>query len=78
MYSIFTAWVRIYTWFAEMRGWPTLVAHLIFGIATAMLYLMERPLNGAQQERNKGDHRVARTLPDQWLRFAQEQLVGQD
>jgi hypothetical protein len=35
----FYGMVRIYTWFAEMRGWPTLVAHLIFGIAAAMLYL---------------------------------------
>ena len=27
-------------WFAEMRGWSTLIGHLVFGMAAALLYLM--------------------------------------
>ena len=29
---------RIFPWFAELRGWPTLVAHLIFGMTAAAMY----------------------------------------
>lgn len=25
-------------WFAELRGWPTFLAHLVFGLSTALLY----------------------------------------
>lgn len=25
-------------WFAELRGWPTLFAHIVFGVSTALLY----------------------------------------
>jgi hypothetical protein len=35
----FYGMARIYTWFADMRDWSTLVAHLIFGITAAGLYL---------------------------------------
>jgi hypothetical protein len=31
-------------WFAEMRGWSTLIGHLVFGMAAALLYLqLARP-----------------------------------
>lgn len=34
----------IFTWFAELRGWSTAIAHIVFGAATAYLYLkLERP-----------------------------------
>lgn len=33
-YGLTEAW----GWFAEMRGWGTFVAHLVFGITAAMLY----------------------------------------
>ncbi len=25
-------------WFAELRGWPTFIAHIVFGVSTALLY----------------------------------------
>jgi hypothetical protein len=34
----FYVMVQFFTWFADMRGWPTLVAHLIFGMAAAVMY----------------------------------------
>lgn len=34
----FYGMVRVYTWFAELRGWATADTHLIFGIAAAVLY----------------------------------------
>ncbi|MGB7478768.1 MAG: hypothetical protein WA924_00420 [Burkholderiaceae bacterium] len=35
---------RAFPWFAAMRGWSTLVAHLIFGMVAAAIYWkMERP-----------------------------------
>lgn len=34
----FYGMVRLFPWFADMRGWATLVAHLIFGITTAGMY----------------------------------------
>ena len=34
----FHAVTQVFPWFAELRGWPTLVAHLAFGIAAALLY----------------------------------------
>ncbi|WP_292935761.1 hypothetical protein [Noviherbaspirillum sp.] len=35
---------RAFPWFAEMRGWPTLAAHLVFGMAAAEIYgKLERP-----------------------------------
>lgn len=34
----------IYTWFVELRSWPTAIAHVIFGMAAAFIYLkLERP-----------------------------------
>ena len=39
----FYGMVRIFPWFAELRGWATLVAHLIFGtIAAGMYWQLER------------------------------------
>ena len=39
--------VHVFPWFGDWRGWPTLVAHLVFGISTALVYLkLER--RGAQ------------------------------
>ena len=36
--------VRFFSWFAEIRGWQTLMAHLIFGMSAAILYWkLERP-----------------------------------
>ncbi len=34
----FFAMVRWFPWFADMRGAPTLVAHLVFGMSAALLY----------------------------------------
>lgn len=34
----FYAVAQIFPWFAELRGWPTLVAHLVFGVVAALLY----------------------------------------
>lgn len=34
----------VYTWFVALRGWPTALAHVIFGMAAAFIYLaLERP-----------------------------------
>lgn len=30
--------VQVFPWLAEMRGWATLAAHLVFGIVAALLY----------------------------------------
>jgi hypothetical protein len=34
----FFAMVRWFPWFADLRGAPTLVAHLVFGMSAALLY----------------------------------------
>ena len=34
----FYGMVRLFSWFADLRGGPTLVAHLIFGMAAALMY----------------------------------------
>lgn len=37
---------RIFPWFADMRGWATLVGHLIFGMVAASVYWkLERRVN---------------------------------
>jgi uncharacterized membrane protein YagU involved in acid resistance len=34
----------VYTWFVALRGWPTAIAHVIFGMVAAFIYLkLERP-----------------------------------
>ncbi|OFA06057.1 hypothetical protein [Duganella sp. HH101] len=34
----------VYTWFVALRGWPTAIAHVIFGMTAALIYLkLERP-----------------------------------
>ncbi len=34
----------VYTWFVALRGWPTAIAHVIFGMTAAYIYLkLERP-----------------------------------
>lgn len=34
----------VFSWFADMRGWATLIANLIFGMALAVMYMkLERP-----------------------------------
>lgn len=34
----------IFPWFADMRGWPSLIANLFFGMALAVMYMkLERP-----------------------------------
>lgn len=35
----FLVLVAIFPWFAALRGWPTLIAHLIFGMVAAFTYL---------------------------------------
>lgn len=30
--------VRLFPWLAELRGWPTIGAHLVFGVVAALLY----------------------------------------
>lgn len=40
----FYGMVRFFPWFADMRGWVTLLTHLIFGMVAAFTYFtMERP-----------------------------------
>ena len=40
----FYGMVRLFPWFADMRGWATLATHLIFGMVAAFMYFkMERP-----------------------------------
>ena len=34
----FYGMVRFFPWFAEMRGWAAVAAHLIFGMAAAVMY----------------------------------------
>ncbi len=34
----FLVLVAIFPWFAALRGWPTLIAHLIFGMVAAFTY----------------------------------------
>lgn len=34
----FHAMTQIFPWFTELRGWPTLAAHLLFGIVAALMY----------------------------------------
>jgi hypothetical protein len=34
----FYGMARLFPWFADMRGWPAVLAHLIFGMATAGMY----------------------------------------
>ena len=34
-FHLMTAWMP---WFVEMRGWATFIAHLVFGLAAAVLY----------------------------------------
>ncbi|MFN3297178.1 hypothetical protein [Caldimonas sp.] len=29
---------QVFPWFLELRGWATLMAHLVFGISAALLY----------------------------------------
>lgn len=40
----FYALTTVFPWFADMRGWASLIANLIFGMALALLYTkLERP-----------------------------------
>lgn len=34
----FYVMVRVFPWFIPLRGWPTLAAHLVFGIVAALMY----------------------------------------
>lgn len=41
----FYGMARFFSWFDDMRGWATLVAHLIFGMSAAIIYWkLERPI----------------------------------
>ncbi len=40
----FYGMAAVYTWFVALRGWPTAIAHVIFGMTAAFFYLkLERP-----------------------------------
>jgi uncharacterized membrane protein len=40
LYAVnFHVMTQIFAWFTELRGWPTLAAHLLFGTLAALLYL---------------------------------------
>jgi hypothetical protein len=40
----FYGMVRFFPWFADVRSWATLLAHMIFGMAAAVMYRkLERP-----------------------------------
>lgn len=44
--------VHFFPWFADMRGWTTLAAHLVFGIVAALLYWkLERRGEGGKTAR---------------------------
>lgn len=34
----FYGMARLFPWFMDMRGWPNLIAHLIFGMSAAFMY----------------------------------------
>ena len=34
----FYGMVRFFSWFAEIRGWTTMIAHVIFGMVAAAMY----------------------------------------
>ncbi|HJV85326.1 MAG TPA: hypothetical protein VJ698_07595 [Noviherbaspirillum sp.] len=39
---------RVFPWFANMRGWAAVVAHLIFGMSAAAIYdALERPAHAS-------------------------------
>lgn len=40
---------QLFPWFVELRGWSTLIAHLVFGLTAALLYwkLARHPPTGA-------------------------------
>jgi hypothetical protein len=39
LYGInFYAVTTVFPWFAELRGWDTLITHLVFGLSAALLY----------------------------------------
>jgi uncharacterized membrane protein len=39
----FYGMTRMFPWFAELRGWPTALAHMVFGmVASTMYWQMER------------------------------------
>lgn len=41
----FYGMAQAFPWFKEIRGWPAIIAHLIFGMTTAGMYWkMERPM----------------------------------
>jgi hypothetical protein len=42
--------VNFFPWFAEVRGWTTLLINLIFGISTAALYWKLARRGEARQE----------------------------
>lgn len=47
----FYVMVGAFSWFIPLRGWPTLVAHLIFGMVAAVVYRrLERPLENRRAE----------------------------
>jgi len=41
----FHVMVGLFPWFADLQGWPTAVAHVVFGVTAALLYhhLARRP-----------------------------------
>lgn len=40
----FYGMVGVFAWFSELRGWSTAIAHVVFGMAMAYIYLkLERP-----------------------------------
>jgi hypothetical protein len=42
--------VYFFPWFAEVRGWPVFLAHIVFGICAAVLYWkLERRADGASK-----------------------------
>jgi len=47
----FHGMVQFFPWFAELRGWATLIAHLVFGITASLLY-WKLARNGAIPQRS--------------------------
>ncbi|HSV71625.1 MAG TPA: hypothetical protein VLI72_16075 [Methylibium sp.] len=39
----FHVMTQFFPWFAELRGWPTFIAHLVFGVVAALLYWKLNP-----------------------------------
>lgn len=50
----FHVMTQFFPWFAELRGWPTFVAHLVFGVVAALMYWKLNPRTDGGLRRRAG------------------------